>query len=341
MSGKRVCLAGLAVMLLGLQGVRAQEPSYLPPAPSGLGAMAQAPAMPELPGAPPPASAAAGGGAQPYLDLSGNDPDKPDDSNANARKPMSEWLLYPRIPGCCGPIGLNGPIGSEIFLRAGLAFPIGGGVLQHSLQDAGYVEGGARVLFYNPSMDKAWTFTLGVGDMWANSRHVVPSFTLLNVPVHVAVPAAGTPLPPGTPPQLAALVGQVAAGTPITITLPSLTASVASYNQTWLSLYGGREWYLRGCADCSRQEWSWRVGIDVGGRWATEKVDFNEIRHHTGIAGGVSMAGYSEVEIPYQCIIYSFGMRLQYDYLFTHILQSQNATDLQTFDLLFTAGLRF
>jgi hypothetical protein len=166
-----------------------------------------------------------------------------------------------------------------------------------------------------------------------------------NIPIKTTVPVGATSTAAlsqlaaatgASPSSLAALAGQ-----PLTVTLPSLTASVAAYNQTWLSLYGGREWYLRGNADCSNPCWSWRVGLDVGGRWATEKVSFNEIKHRTGVAGGVSVAGYSEVVLPCQCVIYTFGLRTQYDYIFTHILQSQNVNDLQVFTLMITAGLRF
>jgi hypothetical protein len=294
------------------------------------------------------------------VDLSGNNPDEPNSAEANARKPMSQWLLYPRMPGCCGPIGLNGPIGYDLFLRAGLAFPIGGGLLQHSLQDGLYVEGGGRTLFYNPEMTRAWTATLGVGNFNADSRHFVPSFQMNNIPVHTVIPPSTTGTPgstsstgtagsttSGTTTPTSGTTGTTTtssttgAGTPIIVVVPSLTASVASYNQTWFSVYGGRECYLWGNAECSNQQCSLRAGVEVGGRWATEKVDFNEIRHRTGTAGGVSIAGYTELVVPCQCVIYTFGLRTQYDYIFTDILQSQNVNDLQLFNLLVTVGLRF
>jgi hypothetical protein len=178
-------------------------------------------------------------------------------------------------------------------------------------------------------MTRAWTATLSAGNFFAPSRRFVPSFQMNNIPVRTAVPATGTT---GT---------SAAAGTPITVVIPSLTASVASYNQTWFGLYGGREWYLWGNAACDNPHCSWRVGLDVGGRWASEKVDFDEIRHRTGVAGAVAVAGYSEVVVPYQCAIYTFGLRLQYDYIFTDILQSQNVNDLQLFTIMGTVGLRF
>jgi hypothetical protein len=341
MSTTRVCLAGLVVMLLGLGSARGQMTAPPPGAPPGGTAM-----PPPFPGAPAPQVApqvgvGPGVGAPPYVDLNGNDPDQPVGSEADRRQPISQWLLYPRMPGCCGPIGLNGPIGYEIFARTGLAFPIGGGTLAHSLQNGWYVEGLGRVLFFNPPEDRAWAVTLAVGNLNAPSRHDVPSFTLTNVKVKTAVPAANSPQAALAGPQVQALIGQVAPGTPVTVVVPSLNASLAQYNQTWMSLYGGRVWYLWGSADCSRKTCNWRIGFDVGGRWATEKADFNEIPHLTGTAGGVSVAGYSDFEIPYQCAIFYAGIRTQYDYIWTDILQRQNSSNLQTFDLLFTVGVRF
>jgi hypothetical protein len=81
--------------------------------------------------------------------------------------------------------------------------------------------------------------------------------------------------------------------------------------------------------------------VDVGGRWATEKVEFNEFQHHTGTAGAVSISGYSDFEYPCQCAIFTAGMRLEYDYIFTDILQRQNDSSLETFSLLFSVGVRF
>jgi hypothetical protein len=340
MSGKRVFLAGLVVMLLSLQAGRAQAPAPLPPTAPGMPAMA-----------PPEGAPATAAANIAYTDLSGSNPDEPNGSAANARKPISEWLLYPRMPGCCGPIGANGPIGCEVFLRSGISFPIGGGILQHSLEDGWYIEGGGRALFFNPAQDRALTATLSVGNVFYPSRHDVPAFTLFRVPVKTVLPSNAT-----SSPQAAATLASVAAqngisasqaatlaatGTPISVTVPSLTASVASYNQTWFGFSGGYEWYLWGSADCSRKECNWRVGFEVGGQYASEKVDFNEIRHHTGTAGGVVLAMYSEVEVPWQCTIFNFGLRTQYDYIFTDILQQQNSNDLQSFNLLITAGLRF
>src|SRR5438309_1652554 len=66
------------------------------------------------------------------------------------------WIEYTR-PGCCGPIGGDGPIGSEWFLRNGISMPVATGILHEALQTGVMTEFGARALFFNPNTDKAWT----------------------------------------------------------------------------------------------------------------------------------------------------------------------------------------
>src|SRR5260370_3308024 len=38
---------------------------------------------------------------------------------------LSHWITYTN-PDCCGPVGGNGPIGYEVFLRGGLSLPVEG-----------------------------------------------------------------------------------------------------------------------------------------------------------------------------------------------------------------------
>src|SRR5688572_33427329 len=35
------------------------------------------------------------------------------------------WITYTR-PDCCGPLGRNGPVGGEFYLRTGPSLPVGG-----------------------------------------------------------------------------------------------------------------------------------------------------------------------------------------------------------------------
>src|SRR5438874_2385485 len=78
------------------------------------------------------------------------------------------WIDYVR-PGCCGPIGGNGPIGSEWFLRNGISMPVATGILHEALQTGFMTEFGARALFFNPNTDKAWTASASLSYTYNNS----------------------------------------------------------------------------------------------------------------------------------------------------------------------------
>src|SRR5262249_7442338 len=133
------------------------------------------------------------------------------------------------------------------------------------------------------------------------------------------------------PAARSALAGLTAAqSVPITFIEPTLQASVASFNETLVNLGFGREYYLWGSADCSRKECNWRVGWEGGGSYGTCKVDFNEIRHRTDTLGGLFFALSSDLEVPYQCAILQAGIRCQYSYTWTDVLQNQNPGDFQS-----------
>src|SRR5713101_4542605 len=80
---------------------------------------------------------------------------------ATTRPPptLSSWLAYPRLE-CCGPIGGDGPIQAELFVRTGPSLPVEGPIFGHVLETGWKVEGGGRSLFFNPTMDAAWNIDL-------------------------------------------------------------------------------------------------------------------------------------------------------------------------------------
>src|SRR5262245_54848733 len=61
---------------------------------------------------------------------------------------LSSWITYVK-PDCCGPIGGNGPIMAELFLRSGVAVPVEGAIFGHILETGWVIEGGGRSLFFN------------------------------------------------------------------------------------------------------------------------------------------------------------------------------------------------
>jgi hypothetical protein len=342
-------MAGLVGTLLGLAVARAQAPVYSPPSSSVL---PQAEAG--LPTSGP-------GGVDGNLGSDSGAPPPPGDGQnsapavpVNATLPMTEWLMYPRAPGCCGPLGKCGPIGSEIYLRGGVVLPFGGGILQHSLNDGWDIDGGARVLFFNPQVTSAWTIGLGVSNIYTPGRAQTPTVQLSNVKGVFVLPtgqssstatqAASALTQAGVPPSVVQqIVSQIspASTVAIPVTFPSVNASLSDYNQTFFNLGVGRVWYLIGSGECSQNQCTWRVGWEGGGRYGSSKADFNEIRHRTDVVGGMFAALYTDLEIPCKCAILQAGFRWEYNYIWDDILQRQNPGDFQSFNLLGTVGIRF
>jgi hypothetical protein len=301
MSGTKIWLSGLAVALLGVGVVRGQgadvpggKPEPLPPPTTMSG---PGPSAAPLPSGPPPQGA----------------PLPPSQFR------LSKWIVGERWPGCCGPIGCNGPIGSEMYLRTGISFPLGSGGLSGASDTGWDIEGGGRVLFFNREVDAAWTVDLGITYIFNPSSSNNGPFTLFNVPV-----------------QTVAITGQQT-----TVNIPSIDVTVRNVNRTFVNLSGGREWWLLGTADSSHNDFNWRVGFDVGGRWGTEKVELNELKHRNDIISGLFVSAHTDVEVPCGSAILQAGIRLEYGYTWGDVLQHQNNGDTQDLNLTFMLGMRF
>src|SRR5690349_20620531 len=169
MSVKKVCLATLVMALLGLGAVRGQSPSpYATTNPAGFG-----------PGT-------TGTSATRPADMGG--------ATGDATQPglpvnlcLSDWIVGPHGPGCCGPVGACGPIQEEIYLQSGLDFPFSDGVFGHTLKKDGWViQGGGRTLFFNAEQDAAWVADISISNVHDQGRN--PSY---EVPLtHIFVPTA-------------------------------------------------------------------------------------------------------------------------------------------------------
>jgi hypothetical protein len=375
MSAKTVCLATLVTALLGLGAVRGQYASpgqYTPTTPGGPSALLSTPTT--HPGDAPPAI---------------DQPSPPIPGQA-ANLCLSDWIIGAQ-PGCCGPVGGNGPIQMEIYLETGVAFPFSDGVFGHTLQPGWSIQGGGRSLFFNPEQDAAWVVDLSASNIRYHGRN--PTFQAPLEHIFVQTPAAGLdprligngiaivnfvpsptfnklPLvPPGSPaltPAVTAATGfkvqklggaanaaTGAPGRPATLAAPGV--SIANYNETFANLGFGRDWYLwgqaptyltcggGGCGDhgCGGGV-VWRVGVDGGGRYGTAKLELHEIRHRTDTIAGLFVGAHSDIEVPCGCCcIFQAGLRVEYDYTWTDILQRQNDTDLENINLLLSIGVRF
>jgi hypothetical protein len=328
MSVKHIGLMGLVVALCGLGGAHAQAPT---PPPDGSEVLPQytpnstdgpSPYAPSGPSAPASPSGAGAGTFSPSPGVAPPDQQAP----VILGLPSSPWLVYPSSPCCCGAVGTcGGPIGSELFVRSGMTFPLGGGFFGAHLNPGWAVEGGGRLLFFNPAVNKACTASLSVSNFLNYESHPNPVATLFNFPVRTTVNTAAGPVPAVLP------VSQV-------------SASIGMFNQTFANFGLGREWYILGSGDPGQQTggWIWRVGADAGGRYGTALVRFEDtLSHHTDVVGGMYGALHTDAEHPWRCGLFQLGIRLEYNYIWNDILQSQNYSDFQSINLLFQAGVRF
>src|SRR5262249_11235625 len=157
-------------------------------------------------------------GPAPGADGNGGPPAPAGPVNGPSR--LSDYITYNRPTGCCGPVGGDGPILSEIFLRSRVSIIAGGGWLAGALQTGWAIDGGARSLFFNPEMTAAWAVTYGISNYSYHGQR--PD---IQVPLTVLVPAAttgptGAALPPST----------IRFGTDV----PGVT--IRSLNQTFVNL---------------------------------------------------------------------------------------------------------
>lgn len=87
----------------------------------------------------------------------------PAPTNGSATPPgrLSDWNLYHGC-GCCGPIGGDGSIHSELYVRGGLSFPTSQGFLGDRIENGWIVQGGLRSLFFDAAEIRAWTVDLNL-----------------------------------------------------------------------------------------------------------------------------------------------------------------------------------
>jgi hypothetical protein len=230
----------------------------------------------------------------------------------------SPWVLG-TCPQCCGPLTDGNPAKTELYLRSGVATISGDGPLARSLGTGWTIQGGGRELFFNRAGDAAWTVDLGIMNINNEHNNNTQTVTLLNI---------NTPSPGFTGRDI----------------LPSVQATPRNLNQTFVGLGGGREWYLFGGAANTRDNphpGLWRIGIDGGGRWGTSRLETFEVRHRTDTLGAVYLAAHTDVDIPCGCCVFQVGLRYEWDYVWSDILQIQNKSDVMVHNFLFNVGFRY
>jgi hypothetical protein len=250
-----------------------------------------------------------------------NDSDNQSPTINPTRATLSEWILYPRDAGCCGPTGKckSGPILLETYFRTGPEFTVGGGNYNSVLQTGWNIGGGARSLFFNADADQAWVVDLGISNTHYNSNNREQNIQLFNLPYLDRS-------------------GEFGIGVNRSITL-NPTVGIISLNTTFVNLSGGKEYYLRG--DAFNKDNSWRIGGDVGGRYGSAKTEFVGFPNLKDTVGAVFLSIHSDLQIPFGKVNLIAGLRLEWDYIWSDILQSQNNSDLSNISLLYNGGIQF
>src|SRR5262249_13617934 len=147
MSAKKAFPAALVFTALSLCAARGQTPPG-----GGYG----------YPGSSTPASTA----IQREVSPEGGLPPTPGPLSSTVPASQPQYITYPRPAGCCGPIGGDGPIQTELYLRSGIAFNLNStGNLAHALQHGWVIDVGARSLFIDADRTAAWAVSYGVSNV--------------------------------------------------------------------------------------------------------------------------------------------------------------------------------
>jgi hypothetical protein len=228
---------------------------------------------------------------------------------------LSDWITYRRDDGCvCAPA--NGKhLQVEVYWRTGISTPVGGGLLNDELNPGWRIEGGGRSLWFEPSFTRAWTIDAHI----LNVHNGGDGRTRVPLSLLVVNDQTGN----------AQRVNFGQGG------IPGVT--IAARNRTMVGLGVGREYYLLEPANVVGN--LWRIGWDFGGRYGSEKMDFNEIRHRTRVLENMFAAAHTDLEFPCCGCMWSAGFRLEWSYTWSTILQTQH--DMQDINTLFTFGVRY
>ena len=234
----------------------------------------------------------------------------------------SPWVGGRRAGDCCGPVGANGPIGYELYVRTGPNLIVGGEDLGLSLTTGWTTAGGGRALFFNPAGDRAWVLDLGLSYTYneGKDQRVLGVFTPAALDQNTNEPVS--------PDEVNSFF-------------------IRGLHRTNFNFAVGRDWFLRGAGNLGMEPGpNWRVGGDVGGHWGTSHVDLlpvsdpgNYLRK-TSVTHGVFLGTHATYERPLGAYILFGGMRAQWGYTWANLI-APVGSDVVDVNLLLTAGVRY
>jgi hypothetical protein len=212
-------------------------------------------------------------------------------------------------PACLWPVGGNGPIGYDVYVRAGLNTLVGGGALKQSLETGGQFQGGGRSLFYNVDGSSAWTIDVGLTFSY-NNGHDGQLFTPNSNTLHT-------------------------------------TYTVRDLIRTSVGVGLGKDWFCYGPGYVGGSpNWNLVYGFAAGGRWGTSHVNLNEVGVLDGYArnqatfGEYFAAAHVDLQVPMGWWMFFAGARVEFSYTSLNVLPGTDS-NLFNLSILLNAGFRF
>lgn len=225
---------------------------------------------------------------------------------------LSDWIVYRRE--CCeGAHGRVTPLYTELYLQAGPSFPVGTTV-SRELTVGWSIAGGARALFFNEVQSAAWVVDAHLinTNEGGGGEHKQFPVTFFHKGVRSDL-----------------VIHEGVAG--------RKTFSIQDSNRTMVGLGFGRDWFPWKPADSDGRKL--RIGLDGGGRYGSQRINFNEFGHITDVVAGIYAGGHADVEVPWHGLIWHAGVRFEWAYTWSDNLQT--TSDIQDLNLFFTVGFRF
>jgi len=228
----------------------------------------------------------------------------PTPTHHNASKGLSSWITYTH-PDCCGPLGSHGLIQTELFARVGASMPLGGAILQDRLDTGWLFQGGGRTLIFDADELRAWTFDIGITNIWNNGQ--------------------GNQVP------------FVETGVAVTVRDMNRTYVNAGFGREYYLLGSARscDSHLRVGWDVGGHYGTARLGLNDRNRFP------GNFRRVTSWEWGPYVALHADAEIQYGAVTFINGLRLEWNENFINRLLAGFDNDLNNLNLVFNFGVRY
>lgn len=239
-------------------------------------------------------------------------------------EPGSRWIT--NGPCLCDGAGQSPPIAAEVYFRTGISTPFASSFNHHDVlgrdMRAGFLyQFGIRTLFFDAPATRAWAVDVSISHI-DNGQDPDIGYPLAVIDFTGDIdPLTGQPE-----------VKLIQFGTP---NLPAV--HIRETHRTYLNLGVGRDSYWSASADDPGRRF--RIGWDIGARYGALSQEYDRIKHRTDVIGGAFFGVHGEFEFPTSWGAWHAGVRCEYSYTWSDILQ--RASDIQEINTMATFGIRY